>query len=249
MKKALIGAIAAIALFSAATANAASFPTGFVLDTATSNLGISIKALEGLINVTIPIKFSSGNWDTTIEQTGTAPPAVSLSSLDGALNIVDVTQNTKILGQDASFSTKAVVMSIDAGGPFPNIDGTNPGTIDLAGLPMGLTAGAIDYDIKAFKLTGALDFNTDPVNFDLPAGSTAEINETGGPGSYNVTLSIPVSVVSTITTDVVDLQVTVAGVLNFTAIKAIPEPGSIALFGIGLLGVGIPAVKRIRRKN
>jgi hypothetical protein len=248
MKKALIGAIAAIALFSAATANAASFPTGFVLDTATSNLGISIKALEGLINVTIPIKFSSGNWDTTIEQTGTAPPAVSLSSLDGALNIVDVTQNTKILGQDASFSTKAVVMSIDAGGPFPN-NGNNPGVIDLTGLPMGLTAGAIDYDIKAFKLTGALNFTEDPVNFDLPAGSTANINETGGPGSYNVTLSIPVSVVSTITTDVVDLQVTVAGVLNFTAIKAIPEPGSIALFGIGLLGVGIPAVKRIRRKN
>jgi hypothetical protein len=141
------------------------------------------------------------------------------------------------------------VLTFGAGGPFNNISGTNPGTLDLEGLPMGITGGTIDYDIKAVKLAGSLDFNTDPVNFTLPAGALATINETGGPTNYNVTLSIPLSIASTITTDLVDIPVTLIGVLNFSGVKSIPEPGSVALFAIGLLGVGLPAARRLRRRQ
>jgi len=247
MKKALTSAVAALVVLTATSAFAASFPTNFVLDTATSGLTIQLTALGSVVK--IPINFTSGNLDTTIDQTGTAPPAVSLSTLDGLLNVVDTTVNATILGSPATFSTKAVELSVSAGGPFPNLTGTNPGTLDINGMPMGLTGGGIVYSIPAFGLSGTLNFATDPTNFTLPPGSTASINETGGPSNYTVTLSIPISIASTIPTSVVPIPLLLTGALNFVGTKNIPEPGSIALLGLGVIGIALPAVRRYRRRG
>lgn len=235
MKKALVSAIAVLVLFSASKSFAASFPANLTLQTAQSSL--NLKLLFGVINV--PLTPSGGFMNLSIEQTGTEPPFVNLNILDGEISVADATvKNLPVVG---TATLEGVKMTFTAGGPYDNLTDGNPGDLDLAGQAAGITAGKILTGI------GDIDFNTDPVDFTLPS-TKAILNETGGPSSYDVTLTIPVSVASTIDADGLLVDALITGTLVFTGTKAIPEPGSVALLGLGLVGIAIPAIKRYRRK-
>lgn len=294
MKKALTSAIAAAVICSAASAFAASFPVPLVLDTAASTVTVTLKLPPTTKSpASVKLEFDSGAWDVELEETGSAPPAQSLTSIAGSMYAKNALYNVKLLGFNATIKAEDLLLEAFGGGPFLNVaPNATGGTIDLAGLQMGLTYGKFEFNIPLLKQSGSFDFDAtpvpvmidlldeegnpvldeegnpikvqkeddegnlvfepkgDPLYFELPEGSLATIEETGGPALYNATLTIPFYleelIEDAIGTD--DLLVSIAGVLVFKGVRAVPEPGGVALLGMGLLGVGVPALRRYRRR-
>jgi len=233
--------LACVAILSfTAKAGAASFPVNFDLNTGTSQLTLALTANGNPLG-TGKISFASGNLSSTVEQTGTTPPVVSLTSNGGMLDANDFSIPT-ILG---NLSVTNPIITIGSSGPLPNTTASNPGLLDLGGLPISITSGIVKLGASTIA-----DFSTSPASFTVPAGTLGDINETGGPATYDVNLLIPVSVSGSTTADigvVLTIGYNLAGSLGFAGVKSIPEPGSVVLAAIGLAGLLPWGARRFRK--
>jgi hypothetical protein len=241
MKKVLACAATVLVLSTAATAMAASFPVTLTVD---SSSGITINVAAGGLVLTGTAK--SGTWNTTITQTGTAPPAVDLSSVSGSLSLNDASGS-------GSLGTASLIgghITLNPGGPFPNTTASNPGTLDLGGMTVNLDGGIINASLFGGLLTLSSDLGASPVNnVTFPPGTTASINEVPlGGGSYHVTVSSPISITSNIPVPGFgSLPLSITGLLSFSGTKVVPEPGSMFLMVLGLAGVGLKVIRRRRK--
>jgi hypothetical protein len=174
-----------------------------------------------------------------IEQTGTAPPALSMSNAQGSFDVIDFSTS----GGLVSLSFEDILFTIGpSAGPFVT-DGLNPGQIDLEGLDLSIPQGMV-----IALGNPAYDFNSDPLMFQIGAGVFGTLTETGGPLSYDVRLEIPISFSGSATIDLGTLNYDLQGTLFFDGVKVVPEPGSLLLAVTGAL-LMIPVGRRCWRRS
>jgi hypothetical protein len=239
MKKFAVCAAVLAAAMSANTASAVQWPADLTLDTATSSLTITIGIpLLGQSSST-KLLFSAGDLDTLIDQSpGDVPPPLSIEILDGSLTVVSPsTINVPILGTQLA---TGLGLSLGPGGPYA-ISG---GVADLGGLPVAIDAGTVGT---------LLDFGADPLAFTLPSPTNANVTETGGGGVYTVNVGLPAAFSTNFTVATFGLTLTIdvglTGQLNYTGTKVVPEPGSVALLGVGGIGLALAGIRRYRRRS
>lgn len=222
----------ACAVLCASSASAATIPVSFGLDIANSNLAVLV-SLNGtpLDPNPVPIPLASGALNADVEQSGTAPPALSLSNVFDELNANDFVVGGALLVQGAHLT-----LGLGAG-PYPT-NGANPGLVDLSGLPVALDGGVVLLGGNPIA-----DFGATPVLFNLPNPSLADINEVGGPVNYTVTLGIPVDVLGGGATPFGQVDYHVTGYLVFEGLKTVPEPGTIVLAAMCLMGL-VPLARK-----
>ena len=122
---------------------------------------------------------------------------------------------------------------------------------DLGGTTLSLDQGLITYEATGYAGTllepGTFDFNVDPLNFEVDPGPTVKIiEELAQPGKANVTLLIPISVETQVTTDTTDIKAILNATILATGMKMVPEPTTMVLLGIGVVGF-LAVVRRQRR--
>jgi hypothetical protein len=238
MKSSIVLSTLVLAL-AATGARADIIPATFTLDTVNSAVDISL-VLNGVVSLGMGTAMgSSGSLEADIEQTGTAPPPLSMSNIEGGFDVID-------------FSTAGGVISLDfvgveftigpSAGPFPT-DGNNPALVDLEGLDLAIPQGEV-------QLSGSpvYDFGAAPLLFAIAPGVFGTLTETGGPVTYNVTLEIPINFAGSAPVEGIGtLDYVLDGVLIFEGTKTVPEPGTLALVAIGLVAL-VPLVRRARAR-
>ncbi|MEX2114476.1 MAG: hypothetical protein WD845_14880 [Pirellulales bacterium] len=225
--------------FASAGAQAATFPTSFTFDTVNSAVDITLN-LNGSVNLgTGTALGSSGSMTADIEQSGTAPPALGMSNVQGSFDVIDFSTS----GGLVSLSFEDVLFTIGlSAGPFLT-DGFNPGQIDLEGLDLSIPQGMV-----IALGNPAYDFGAEPLMFQIGAGVFGTLTETGGPLSYDVRLEIPISFSGSATIDLGTLNYDLQGTLFFDGVKLVPEPGSLLLAAMGT-ALLIPVGRRLRRRT
>lgn len=117
-----------------------------------------------------------------------------------------------------------------------SVSGTTPltaGTFDLTALTLTITSGSIDYNVPAFSLTGS----------ESLVGITA--NPTAGVGTLVagvLTIPVDVSLVFEVSTGV-NATVNLDGAI----VAVVPEPGTIAMLGMGVVGLVAVGRRRFRK--
>jgi hypothetical protein len=206
----------------ATMAQATPFPASLLPDASTS-LSVQV-SLNGSDLGTGPLVPSGGSVSMDVNQTGTAPPPLDLSNIGGTITVQDFAIGTLLTATNA-----ALTVGPSAG---PYLTGGDNATVDLSNLPLTISSGIV----TALGST-VFDFSTAPVVFNLPSPTIAGFTETGGPGSYDLTLSIPVDVAGT--ADVVlfgspaTIGYHVSGTLVLAGPMAVPEPATWTLAGLG----------------
>lgn len=251
-------AIAAVAMLGfASSASALPLPFSLEIDSSVSKLTLTVSALGGA---------ATGAVTTTLSSAANAS-----DGLDGEIDLADAANNIPGAGSTntggATLTNEKLTISlgflggVDAGlvdvhaaigaGILneigPQIAG-NPGsnTYDIGGTQLTLDAGAITYSgtgpVGGTLGSGSID---PPIGFALPAGTKAIVQMGPGPNSRNMTLTIPVNVQTTVTTDPIAIDASLVGQIVFTGVR-VPEPGTIALLVIGMIGL-VPVARRYRK--
>jgi len=219
-------------------ASAATIPTTFAFDTVNSAINITLSL--GLIPLGSGTALGSGGALTAdVEQTGTAPPAQSLSNVQGSFDVIDFSTSGGLL----SLSLNSVVFDVGpSAGPFLT-NNLNPGQVDLEGLEVGIVAGQVEVGGST-----QYDFGTNPLYFQMGSGVFGTINETGGPTSYDVRLGIPIDFAGSVEISSGTLNYDLNGTIFYDGAINVPEPGTFALAGVALWAL-IAVGCRVRRKK
>ncbi len=228
-----VAALAAVAVVGYASfSSAASFPATLVPNAALTTAQVSV-SLNGFPLGSAPIVPNGGSIALSVDQTGSAPPAISLDNLNGQISVNNLTI--------AFLSVTGVGLQVGNGtGSFPT-NGVNPGTVDLGGLFVSINQGLVNG--------GLFDFSASPANFNLPSPTIANFSEVlSGPNTYDLTLTIPVNVSgSSPVQGIGTVGFSLVGNLAFTGTKVVPEPGTIAMLGMGVIGLVAVGRRRFRK--
>lgn len=223
-----LGVVALAACLANQVALADIFPATFIADTNKSAVNLTAD-LNGSISLGSAVLMGSGgNLAADIEQSGAAPPPLSVANVQGNFDVVD----TSTSGGVISLTLQGIVLSIGPGaGPFLT-DGANPASIDLSGLPLSVEQGLVFVGA-----TQVYDFSATPSFFDLDPGTLGTLTETGGPGVFNVSLEFPFRVGGSTSVPEGTLNYAFDGIVAFVGTKTVPEPSGIALAAVALVGL------------
>ncbi len=114
------------------------------------------------------------------------------------------------------------------------------GTVDLGGTSITIFSGLVTSNVA-----DPIDFSTDPVTFDVPAGTFATLTVTNALTPV-ATFSVPLNITQEVATGI---SVTMSGTINFTATSStviVPEPATYLLATVGMAAL-LPALRRRRR--
>ena len=230
-----LGFAVLLALASGVASSAGTISATLPLDTGTSHLDASL-TLNGHTIASAAIGFKGGFFSADIEQTGSGPPALSLSNVSGQVDASDFLIHT-LLG---NLSAKGLSLSAGpSAGPFPT-DGADPAQVNLAGLTVSLDEGTIG--VGNFLIA---NFSKTPLHFTLPT-TFATLNDT------ILSLQIPVDVSASKNVNILKhqatLAVTITGSINFAGSIEVPEPSSFALAGLGTSLLLAAGRRRARRR-
>lgn len=236
MKKSIFTVAAFVAIL-AVSGVASAKPIAWQIDSNLSFLSLKLTTLSGAV---------TGEAKATMTGGGTADldNANVLSLLGGNAALSDEQLNLSLgfLGNVA-----AGLQSLGVGLPTGVFNPVG-NTYDLGGGALIINSGMITYSgsgpVGTLLGTGAFNFNTDPLVFAIPNGiAIASLTVGAGPPNATpVTLDIPLNISTIVTTDPIQIDAALTARIVLTGVR-IPEPGTMALMGLGLIGI-IPVIRR-----
>jgi hypothetical protein len=223
------------------------FGGSFVTVQLAAIMGAATGAATSLVTGSAVATITNDLMDPTF---GVVPTQLGLNSIDANLSDIGLTISLGFLG-----GVSAQLIGTGIGGTGPVVGGISPGALmnvfDLAGTTLALNQGVATYKgtgaVGGLLGSGTFDFGASPVALPLPVGSTVKLTEEQNlldPTKYNVTIMVPLAFIDTITTDPVDVTVQLMGQIILTGMKVVPEPGALALLGLGAVGFIVAVLRR-----
>jgi hypothetical protein len=231
------------------------------VDSSQSTINLTIAAVggaaTGAVNTTVtgtiagdlvvnPVGPNFSPGDLTIQTTNINFDMTQVGLSNGSLSI-----NLGFLGA-VNAETFGVGATLDSNGPItPDVAGAPTSTYDPDGSTLTLNVGVITYKgsgaVGGLLGSGTFDFTNDPTSVNIPsAPNSVSLTVSQNPGPKSITLVIPLSVTTTVTTDPVDITANVTGVIVATGFL-VPEPGTLVLLGIAAAGL-VPVIRKRFRK-
>lgn len=209
---------------------------------------------------TIPPATTGYLGKVAIAGSGPGTPG-TLENFGGGFNFTDISKTLNgpniLGGGSVTLDLKAPHVDIIPGGPYAAIaPAVGVSTYDLSGLLLDISGGSFSY-----SSTGYLSFlGSDTINFlpnfakvALPPGSIGKLELGAGPPNNQLaTLTIPLTMTVPLhevgnTFLGASINALICGELVLTGIS-VPEPSSIVLFGVGIVGA-IPVLRRRMRRR
>ncbi|MBX7166136.1 MAG: PEP-CTERM sorting domain-containing protein [Pirellulales bacterium] len=263
MKKFSMLAMAVVVL-GLTTGKSLASPTAVSLTLTNSTLLLTVDALSA---ITASIGFNpTGTQNIVLDDCD--PLATSMQFTGGQINLADQTLNLNLgaLGviragffntsMNALNSTLSVPLTYTGGVWNYSFDpgDTTAGNVVSSSINQGLLTYAGSGAIALLLGSGTLDFSTDPVNAEIPSlGQIGTLTQTllgsgGGSTTYGVLLSAPLSIFTSIDSDL-GINATLQGVIQATgSYVCVPEPSTLVLLGVAAAGV-LPLVRRAKRNR
>jgi hypothetical protein len=241
-------AIAALALTSVAQAK----HIDLSVNASASTINIVVSALSGLATGSSVASFTglqpAQGLDGDLQDIGGDPSQLTIANNPGQGAFLSNT-SINVGGGLAVASLTNVHATIGSGGPFAGSGGgADNSDFDLGGTGLTLDNGVLVANVPLFGIATTLDFFVAPASFTLPPATIANAKLGAGPPTNQpVTLTIPVNIVTALTSGTATIAtVTLNGSIVLTGIR-IPEPGTFALLGLGLMGL-VPILRNRLRK-
>lgn len=255
-------ALAAVVGF-AQSAKAA--PANFQLTLSSdTNVILFVNALSGTITASVPFGLT-GTIDAEITDgltNETSNDSTSLALVGADIDIADVSISLPagfLGGVDAEITGAGInTLTTNGGVALNSTNGANAWTYTFdpgAGSPttLEIDEGLFTYlgtgPVGGVLGSGTLDFNADPLSADIPSlgqVGTVTQNAVVSDGYVYVTISAPLTFADEVLTDPVSVAVDLSGALVATGMYPIPEPSTVVLLGIAMVGL-IPVWRRIRK--
>jgi hypothetical protein len=235
-------------------ARATFFPAFLLLDAPNSTLTVTYTMGgpdgEGQPAGSGDVTWTGGEMTAQIDQSpGDGPPALNIDAISGSADMTSPTTHNTSLGtfvfEDCKLRIGLPAKNPGWGGPFPIAGGTDVDIGGPPGLDNAINEGTLNIANGAF----VIDFSEDPLEFTHPEGSIASFQETGPGPTYMVELIIPydvdgIAVPASENPLGFDMWYHVEGEMIWQGTKTVPEPGTIVLATMGLVGLLVHAIRR-----
>ncbi len=241
--------LAACLAASLITSGAAAFGDTFVIDSSLSTITITGNVLGVIPIVAQTIGSNIGHFDGTINAdvsggnitfnsalaNGLLQPGPQMPGIGGVAGSAPANVGLSIGPGLGTVAIRNELISVSSG-PTPLVGGT---TFDLTALTLTIVTGTLDYNVPSFSQVGTSDLSD---TTGMPTSGTGTL--------VGDVLTIPVSVSFTfeISPGPPPQMATVNLLGQLVATRVVPEPGTIALFGLGTVAIVTMGYRRRRKK-
>ena len=266
MKKLAIFCCAWVAIVGADKSSYAYPASAQLTLTTDSSVDLFITIFDGAVTASVPFSLA-GTLDIQVEErlnldliNDTTGLSFNGANIDLSDQTVDIMAG--ILGGILAEISGAKINSLSSNGfiPLTSTNVSNPFTYEFdpgGGSPteLSIDEGVFTYlgtgPFNPFLGSGTIDFATNPVSAVIPSvGQIGMVTQSAvvTDGNVYVTVSAPITFTDALLTDPTDVDAILSGVIVGTGYFYIPEPSSIVLLGIALVGL-IPLWRRFHRQR